>query len=81
MIPLEDYLTILERASTGAGGLQLLGEMAQVEALLVDALDDGDRPPPLPRLHINPYTLLLLANSSTDTYVRGKSALRTDLGH
>ena len=81
MVSLENNLVVFGRAPAGAEGLQLLREMAQVKTLLVNALDDGDGPPPLPRLLINSYALLLLTDGSTDTDVRGKSALRSDLCH
>ena len=69
MVSLKLYFAVLAGASTGELALQLGGEFMEVDALLVDALDDSDLSPPLPFFHSYLDALLLLYNGLAYTEV------------
>jgi hypothetical protein len=79
MVSLQLYPARFLGPATGQLALQLAGKLSEVDALVVDSLDDGDIATPFAFFNKNPDSLLFLYDGFADTKVLRQPALRTYL--
>src|SRR5467141_1870383 len=81
MVSLKDDGVVLGGSAASAVCFQLCCEVWKVYAFPVNALYYSSGFAPLAHFHAHLYGLLLHTDGAADTYVFGKTAGRTDIGH
>src|SRR5207237_10751334 len=81
MVPLENDRIVLGSAAAGAICLQFSCKIGEVDALSVNAFDNGGWFAPFAHFHSDLYSLLLHADGAANAYVFSQAAGRTNMCH
>src|SRR2546425_12640701 len=81
MVSLQDDGVVLGSSAASTVGFQFCCEVRKVYTFSIYTLDNSSGFTPFAHFHANFYGLLLHADGAANTYVFGKAAGRTNVGH